>query len=92
MLQPFVPHTGNRAAVLYYLWPVGPGPIWLYSCLPKIYSKGKPIKVFNNGQMQRDFTYIDDIVEGVVRAMHPPTADSNWTNAKLLRRQLQCAV
>lgn len=29
--------------------------------------KGKPIKVFNNGDMQRDFTYIDDIVEGVVR-------------------------
>ncbi|MDD2884331.1 MAG: NAD-dependent epimerase [Dechloromonas sp.] len=31
--------------------------------------RGEPIKVFNHGQMQRDFTYIDDIVEGVIRAM-----------------------
>ncbi len=30
---------------------------------------GKPIQVFNHGQMQRDFTYVDDIVEGVVRVM-----------------------
>ena len=29
----------------------------------------KPIKVFNHGKMQRDFTYIDDIIEGVVRVM-----------------------
>ncbi len=37
-------------------------------------SAGKPIKVFNNGDMLRDFTYIDDIVEGVVRVMdsRPP--------------------
>jgi UDP-glucuronate 4-epimerase len=34
---------------------------------------GEPIKVFNHGQMQRDFTYIDDVVEGVLRVMgHPP--------------------
>ena len=32
-------------------------------------SQGKPIKVFNNGDMLRDFTYIDDIVEGTVRAV-----------------------
>lgn len=35
-------------------------------------SAGKPIKVFNNGDMLRDFTYIDDIVEGVVRVMDNP--------------------
>ena len=34
---------------------------------------GEPIKVFNYGDMQRDFTYVDDIVEGVVRVLnHPP--------------------
>jgi UDP-glucuronate 4-epimerase len=42
----------------------------------------EPIKVFNNGKMQRDFTYIDDIVEGVVRVMHAiPEADPDWSAA-----------
>jgi len=34
--------------------------------------RGEPIRVFNNGQMQRDFTYIDDIVEGVMRVIKKP--------------------
>ena len=39
----------------------------------------QPIKVFNQGQMQRDFTYIDDIIEGVIRCLDKPaTADSNF--------------
>ena len=43
---------------------------------------GEPIKVFNNGQMQRDFTYIDDIAEGVVRVLDK-TASANpaWDGA-----------
>ena len=41
----------------------------------KAISAGQPIKVFNNGDMMRDFTYIDDIVEGVVRVMdHAPAS------------------
>ncbi len=41
----------------------------------KAISAGEPIKVFNQGEMWRDFTYIDDIVDGVVRALdRPPTA------------------
>jgi UDP-glucuronate 4-epimerase len=41
--------------------------------------EGKPIKVFNHGKMKRDFTYIDDIVEGVVRlADLPPSGGDNW--------------
>lgn len=40
----------------------------------------RPIKVFNNGDMLRDFTYIDDIVEGVVRvADNPPSGRSDWS-------------
>ena len=43
--------------------------------------EGKPIKVFNHGKMQRDFTYIDDIVEGVVRVMrHLPKPNPNWSS------------
>jgi UDP-glucuronate 4-epimerase len=39
-------------------------------------AKGEPIKVFNHGEMWRDFTYIDDIVAGVVRALdRPPSSD-----------------
>src|SRR5690606_4203148 len=44
---------------------------------------GKPINVFNHGKMQRDFTYIDDIVEGVVRVLDiPPVADVEFDKAK----------
>jgi len=44
---------------------------------------GKPIRVFNNGRMQRDFTYIDDIVEGVVRVLRKPaTADLEFNKKK----------
>jgi UDP-glucuronate 4-epimerase len=42
--------------------------------------EGTPIPVFNNGNMIRDFTYIDDIVEGVVRVVDRlPQTDPNWT-------------
>jgi UDP-glucuronate 4-epimerase len=39
-------------------------------------SKGEPIKVFNNGNLSRDFTYIDDIVEGTIQVIdHQPVAE-----------------
>ena len=44
--------------------------------------KGKPIDVYNDGEMVRDFTYIDDIVEGVIRVLDKPaTANSNYDAA-----------
>jgi UDP-glucuronate 4-epimerase len=36
----------------------------------------EPIKVFNNGQMQRDFTYVDDIIEGLVRIIQSPPKEN----------------
>lgn len=43
---------------------------------------GKPIKVFNHGKMERDFTYIDDIVEGIYRLVDkPPVAISDWNES-----------
>ncbi len=43
--------------------------------------EGKPIPVYNRGEMIRDFTYIDDIIEGVVRAIdRPPPLDSDYEN------------
>jgi UDP-glucuronate 4-epimerase len=41
---------------------------------------GRPIKLFNNGQMGQDFTYIDDVVEAVARlVVRPPEANPAWT-------------
>jgi UDP-glucuronate 4-epimerase len=43
---------------------------------------GRPIQVFNHGKMRRDFTYIDDIVEGVVRTCdQPATSNPDWDPA-----------
>ncbi len=49
---------------------------WLFT---EAILKGEPIKVFNHGKMQRDFTYIDDIVEGVIRIQDviPSTGSGN---------------
>jgi UDP-glucuronate 4-epimerase len=42
--------------------------------------EGKPIDVFNHGKMKRDFTYIDDIVTGVLKVLDkPPTGDPQWS-------------
>lgn len=46
--------------------------------------KGDTIKVFNNGNMQRDFTYIDDIIEGLMNVLpNPPKADERGVNYKI---------
>ena len=43
-------------------------------------SAGKPIKLFNNGNMRRDFTYIDDVVQAVVRLIdRPARGDPDWS-------------
>ena len=44
---------------------------------------GKPIKVFNHGKMERDFTYIDDVVEGVAKLIDRiPVANKEWDERK----------
>ena len=70
--------AGDGSAVFHGVWPLGPprhGPDAVRQSDPG----GNPIKVFNHGQMQRDFTYIDDIVEGCCAAatnQPPPTPSS----------------
>ncbi|MEN8141734.1 MAG: NAD-dependent epimerase [Thermodesulfobacteriota bacterium] len=71
-----VPCTGLRFFTVY-------GPWGRPDMAPMLFARailaGEPIKVFNQGKMKRDFTYIDDIVEGVVRVLdHIPTADPDW--------------
>lgn len=65
------PCTGLRFFTVYGPW--GRPDMALYLFTDAIL-KGKPIKVFNNGRLRRDFTYIDDIVEGVCRILDRPAA------------------
>jgi UDP-glucuronate 4-epimerase len=58
--------TGLRFFTVYGPWGRPDMALFLFT---RAITEGKPIKVFNHGKMQRDFTYIDDIVEGVVRVM-----------------------
>lgn len=66
------PMTGLRFFTVYGPW--GRPDMAVYSFTEAI-KAGRPIKVFNNGDMRRDFTYVDDIVEGVVRVLAAPPAD-----------------
>ena len=51
--------------------------MWIFA---KAIMAGEPIKLFNSGNMRRDFTYIDDVVEAVVRLVeHAPAADPKWS-------------
>lgn len=69
-----LPQTGLRFFTVYGPW--GRPDMSLYIFTRKILA-GERIPVFNNGEMQRDFTYIDDIVAGVLAALdHPPSRES----------------
>jgi UDP-glucuronate 4-epimerase len=59
-----LPTTGLRFFTVYGPWGRPDMAMFMFT---KAILEGKPIEVFNHGQMQRDFTYIDDIVEGVIR-------------------------
>jgi UDP-glucuronate 4-epimerase len=72
-----IPMTGLRFFTVYGPW--GRPDMAYFSFTKKILA-GEPIDVFNNGQHARDFTYIDDIVEGVVRVLdRVPEGDSAWS-------------
>ncbi|MCE9649120.1 MAG: NAD-dependent epimerase/dehydratase family protein [Parvibaculum sp.] len=66
-----IPQTGLRYFTVY--GPFG-RPDMAYWSFTKNIIEGKPIKVFNNGEMWRDFTYIDDIVTGTIAALDKPPA------------------
>lgn len=68
-----VPQTGLRFFTVYGPWGRPDMALFIFT---KAISEGRPIRVFNNGDMKRDFTYVDDIVNGVVAALdNPPSAD-----------------
>lgn len=72
-----IPTTGLRFFTVYGPW--GRPDMALFKFTKAILA-GKAIDVYNNGNLSRDFTYIDDIVEGIIRiADVVPTAQQNWT-------------
>ena len=70
------PATGLRFFTVYGGWG---RPDMAYFSFTKAILEGNPIKVFNYGKMRRDFTYIDDIVEGIIRVMNKPQAKNAQT-------------
>jgi UDP-glucuronate 4-epimerase len=75
-----IPTTGLRFFTVY--GPYG-RPDMAYFSFTKDILEGKPIKVFNHGNMERDFTYIDDIVEGIVKLIDKaPIASKEWDESK----------
>lgn len=75
-----LPTTGLRFFTVY--GPYGRPDMALF-LFTKAILDGEPIEIFNNGEMIRDFTYVDDIVKGIVKVIDiVPTSNSNWNGKK----------
>jgi UDP-glucuronate 4-epimerase len=71
-----LPATGLRFFTVYGPWGRPDMAMWLFA---DAIMEGRPIRLFNHGKMRRDFTYIDDVIEAVVRlASQPATPDPAW--------------
>ncbi len=71
-----LPSTGLRFFTVYGPWGRPDMALFLFT---KAILAGEPIKVFNHGRHRRDFTYVDDIVEGIVRALdRVPSGNPDW--------------
>jgi len=76
-----MPTTGLRFFTVYGPWGRPDMALFIFT---KAIVEGKPIDVYNNGNMQRDFTYVDDIVESIKRLLvKPPKAQPELSNSKL---------
>ncbi|QUE87202.1 NAD-dependent epimerase [Exiguobacterium alkaliphilum] len=74
-----IPTTGLRFFTVYGPWG---RPDMAYFSFTKDIIEGNPIKVFNHGKMERDFTYIDDIVEGIIKLIpNAPKANLDWNES-----------
>jgi UDP-glucuronate 4-epimerase len=72
-----LPATGLRFFTVYGPWGRPDMAMWIFA---SAIIAGRPIKLFNHGQMRRDFTYVDDVVEAVVRLVeHVPAGNPQWS-------------
>ena len=75
-----LPTTGLRFFTVYGPWGRPDMAMWLFA---SAILEGRPIKLFNHGKMRRDFTYIDDVAEAVVRLVdRPAVGDPHWSAVK----------
>jgi len=75
-----LPTTGLRFFTVYGPWGRPDMAMWIFA---KAIMAGEPIKLFNHGKMRRDFTYVDDVVESIVRLIDRPAAGNpSWTSDK----------
>ena len=74
-----IPCTGLRFFTVYGPWGRPDMAMFIFA---KAILEGKPIRLFNHGNMRRDFTYVDDVVEAIARLIHrPPQGDPAWSGA-----------
>ena len=72
-----IPTTGIRLFTVYGPWGRPDMALFIFT---KAILEGRPIDVFNHGKMKRDFTYIDDIVTGMITVLdNPPESDPSWS-------------
>ncbi|KJC49456.1 UDP-glucuronate 5-epimerase [Bradyrhizobium sp. LTSP885] len=75
-----LPTTGVRFFTVYGPWYRPDMALYLFA---DAITKGLPINLFNNGNMRRDFTYVDDVVEAMARLIgHVPRGNPNWSGAQ----------
>jgi UDP-glucuronate 4-epimerase len=75
-----IPATGLRFFTVYGPWGRPDMAMFIFA---KAIIEGKPIKLFNHGNMRRDFTFVDDVSEAIVRLMdRPPQGNPDWSGEK----------
>ena len=75
-----LPTTGLRFFTVYGPWNRPDMAMWLFA---DAITAGRPIQLFNHGRMRRDFTYVDDVVESIIRLIdRRPRPDPNWNGDK----------
>jgi UDP-glucuronate 4-epimerase len=75
-----LPTTGLRFFTVYGPWGRPDMAMWLFT---EAILAGRPIKLFNHGRMRRDFTYVNDVVEAIVRLIErPPAGDTQWSGER----------
>jgi UDP-glucuronate 4-epimerase len=75
-----LPATGLRFFTVYGPWGRPDMAMWIFT---EAIFKGQPIRLFNHGRMRRDFTYVDDVTESVVRLIDKPAApDPKWSGER----------
>ena len=75
-----IPSTGLRFFTVYGPWG---RPDMAYYTFTKSIMEGKPIRVFNQGRMERDFTHVNDVVEAIYRLLErPPVVNLDWDQNK----------